>query len=339
MKKIRVEDAIGSVLCHDMTRIVPGEFKGVAFRKGHIIEEADIPKLLSMGKEHIYVWEKQDGMLHENEAAERLGKICQGHFIQGTDIREGKMNLVAEVDGLLKINVEKLNQINSIEEIMIATRHQNFMVKKGEKLAGTRVIPLVVEEKKVENAEAIAGSEPVIWIEPLKPHRLGIVTTGNEVFYGRIKDAFGPVIRQKAAEYDVEVIDQLIVGDKMEDIKAAIEDLVSKGATIVVCTGGMSVDPDDNTPSAIKAYGGDIITYGAPVLPGAMFLLSYKDDLPIMGLPGCVMYSKRTVFDLIFPRILCNERLTKKDISLLGHGGLCLHCEPCTFPSCGFGKS
>lgn len=338
MKMIRVEEAVGSVLCHDMTKIIPGEFKGVAFKKGHVVSKEDIVPLLAMGKEHIYVWEKQEGMLHENEAAQRLGALCKGLNIEGTEIKEGKMNMIAGCDGLLKIDLHKLEEINKIDEIMIAARHQNFMVKQGDKLAGTRVIPLVVKEEKVVWAEQISGDEPLMQILPQQRHKLGIVTTGSEVFHGRIKDAFGPVIRKKAAEYNVEVIDQIIVEDKQSDIVEAIEKFEALGATMIVCTGGMSVDPDDRTPSAIKEAGGEIISYGAPVLPGAMFLLSYKGNVPLMGLPGCVMYAKRTAFDLVFPRVLCGERLTQEDLAMYGHGGLCLECDVCTFPQCGFGK-
>lgn len=335
---IRVEEAIGSILCHDMTKIIPGEFKGVAFKKGHIVTKEDIPELLAMGKEHIYVWEKQEGMLHENEAAERLGALCRGDNITGSDIKEGKMNLIAQCDGLLKIDLAKISEINKIDEIMIAARHHNFMVKKGDKLAGTRVIPLVVKEEKLQWAESIASDKAIMWIMPQKDHRLGIVTTGSEVFHGRIQDAFGPVIRNKAAEYGVEVIEQIIVDDNQSEIIKAIKSLEDKGATMIVCTGGMSVDPDDRTPSAIKESGAEIISYGAPVLPGAMFLLSYKGEMPIMGLPGCVMYAKRTIFDLVFPRVLCGERLSREDLAMYGHGGLCLECDQCTFPQCGFGK-
>lgn len=338
MEIIRVEEAIGSVLCHDMTKIVPGEFKGVAFKKGHVITEEDIPALLSMGKENIYVWKKEEGMLHEDEAALRLGALCKGDNIRGSEIREGKMTLLAECDGLLKIDLHKIGEINKIDEIMIATRHQNFMVKKGDKLAGTRVIPLIVKEEKVKWAESIAGEKPLMWILPQEHHKMGIVTTGSEIFHGRIKDAFGPVIREKAEAYGIEIIDQIIVDDTQEGIVDAIKKFEDLGATMIVCTGGMSVDPDDRTPSAIKASGAQIITYGAPVLPGAMFLMSYKGDMPIMGLPGCVMYAKKTVFDLVLPRLLCGEKLIQEDLALYGHGGLCLECETCTFPQCGFGK-
>lgn len=338
MEIIRVEEAIGSVLCHDMTKIVPGEFKGVAFKKGHVITEEDIPALLSMGKENIYVWKKEEGMLHEDEAALRLGALCKGDNIRGSEIREGKMTLIAACDGLLKIDLHKIGEINKIDEIMIATRHQNFMVKKGDKLAGTRVIPLIVKDEKVKWAESIAGEKPLMWILPQEHHKMGIVTTGSEIFHGRIKDAFGPVIREKAKAYGIEIIDQIIVDDTQEGIVDAIKHFEDLGATMIVCTGGMSVDPDDRTPSAIKESGAQIITYGAPVLPGAMFLMSYKGDMPIMGLPGCVMYAKKTVFDLVLPRLLCGEKLIQEDLALYGHGGLCLECDMCTFPQCGFGK-
>jgi hypothetical protein len=338
VKVKKVEEAIGMVLCHDMTQIIPGKYKGVAFKKGHVIKAEDVEVLLSIGKKSIYVWENEVGMVHENDAAEILGNLCQGDFVKGTEIKEGKMNLIAGCDGLLKIDIKSVEKINNIEEIMIATRHQNFMVKKGDKLAGTRVIPLLIDEKKLEIAKEIAGENKLISILPQRIKRMGIVTTGSEIFSGRIKDAFGPVIRSKVLEYDVEVIDQIIVGDDQASIVDAIKTLEAKGAELIVCTGGMSVDPDDRTPSAIKAIGGEIISYGAPVLPGAMFLLSYKDDLTIMGLPGCVMYSERTIFDLVLPRVLCGDKITKKSLAAYGHGGLCLSCEVCTFPQCAFGK-
>ena len=221
--------------------------------------------------------------------------------------------------------------------LLMATIHNNTPVKKGEKLGGTRVIPLMVEEEKLNEAKKVI-KKPFISVEKFKKKKVGIVTTGNEVFYGRIKDAFGPVIKNKFEYYGSEVLGQVILPDDKEKITEAIKMWIDKGADIVVCSGGMSVDPDDVTPSAIKDCGGEVVTYGSPVLPGAMFLLAYLGDTPIMGLPGCVMYSKRTVFDLVLPRILIDEKLTKRDIALYGEGGLCLDCKVCTFPHCSFGK-
>ena len=340
MKLIKTTDAVGHVLCHDLTRIVKGVIKDAVFRKGHIITEEDIPVLLSMGKDHLYIWEKKEGMLHENEAAEILYNICKNDYMTPTPVKEGKIELVAAEDGLLKIDVERLNAINALGDIMIATRHSNFPVKKGEKIAGTRVVPLIIEKEKLDKAVELAGDKPLMEILPFKHKKAGVVTTGNEVFHGRIKDTFGPVVFQKLREYDAEILGQTICDDNPERISKAINDFIEAGADIICCTGGMSVDPDDTTPSAIKNSGAEIVSYGAPVLPGAMFLLAYheKGHVPIVGLPGCVMYAKRTIFDLVLPRIMADETLTPHDLALLGHGGLCLNCTTCHFPNCGFGK-
>lgn len=340
MKLIKTTDAVGHVLCHDLTRIVKGVIKDAVFRKGHIITEEDIPVLLSMGKDHLYIWEKKEGMLHENEAAEILYNICKNDHMTPTPVKEGKIELVAAEDGLLKIDVERLNAINALGDIMIATRHSNFPVKKGDKIAGTRVVPLIIEKEKLDKAVELAGNKPLMEILPFKHKKAGVVTTGNEVFHGRIKDTFGPVVFQKLREYDAEILGQTICDDNPERISKAINDFIEAGADIICCTGGMSVDPDDTTPSAIKNSGAEIVSYGAPVLPGAMFLLAYheKGHVPIVGLPGCVMYAKRTIFDLVLPRIMADETLTPHDLALLGHGGLCLNCTTCHFPNCEFGK-
>lgn len=342
MKLIETKDAVGQVLCHDITQIIPGVVKDAVFRKGHIVTPEDIPVLLSVGKEHLYVWEKKEGILHEDEAAAVLRDICINDGMSASEPKEGKIELRAEQDGLFRVNTARLNAVNGLGELMIATVHGNFPVRKGDKLAAVRIIPLVIEEEKMNRAREAAGGEPLLRILPFSHARVGIVTTGSEVFKGRIEDAFGPAVRAKLSEYDTEILGQRIVDDKQEDIVAAIGGFVDQGADMVLCTGGMSVDPDDRTPGAVKAFGADIVSYGAPVLPGAMFLLAYFQNgdktVPILGLPGCVMYAKRTVFDLILPRVLAGERLTAEDIRVYGEGGLCLNCPECHFPGCGFGK-
>lgn len=342
MKQIKTVDAVGHILCHDITQIIKGVTKDVVFKKGHIVREEDIPVLLSVGKENLYVWENQEGILHENDAAEILYGICKNEYMRPSPVKEGKIEVIADADGLFKLDNERLYRVNSLGEMMIATRHGNTMVKKGDKLAGTRIIPLIIEEEKMKRAQEIGAGKPLMEILPFKHKRVGIVTTGSEVFHGRIKDTFGPVIIDKFNEFDTEIMGQTIVDDNKEGITAAVLAYIEQGADIVVCTGGMSVDPDDCTPGAVKATGAEIITYGAPVLPGAMLLVAYYDyngkRVPILGLPGCVMYAKRTIFDLILPRIMADENLEKSDIDRLGQGGLCLNCEICTYPNCGFGK-
>ena len=344
MKEIRTEDAAGHILCHDITQIIKDEKKGVLFKKGHVVKEEDIPLLLSVGKEHLFVWEKKEGILHENEAAEILYKICAGDSdkVHGTDIKEGKIEVISKLDGVLKIRKDALAAINSLGEMMIASRHGNFPVKKGDKLAGTRIIPLVIEKEKMDAAEKAAGEQPVFDILPYHRKKVGIVTTGSEIKKGLIEDTFTPVLREKLAEYPTEIIGQVMPGDDKEQITADILKFIEDGADVVVCSGGMSVDPDDRTPGAIKDTGARIVTYGAPVLPGAMMLVSYYEKegrkVPVLGLPGCVMYAKNTIFDLLLPRIMADDEILASEITVLGEGGLCLNCDVCTFPNCGFGK-
>ena len=339
MKEIRTVDAVGQILCHDITQIIKDQKKGVLFKKGHVVREEDIPALLSVGKEHLFVWEKKEGMLHENEAAEILYKISAGEHMHGSEIKEGKIELIADCDGLLKIRRDALQAVNSLGEMMIASRHGDFPVRKGDKIAGTRIIPLVIEKEKMDRAEKAAGETPIFSILPFRNKKAGIVTTGSEVQKGLIKDTFTPVLREKLDEYACSVVGQTTPGDDRKQITEDILNFIREGADLVICSGGMSVDPDDRTPGAIKDTGAEIVTYGAPVLPGAMFLLSYyNEDIPIVGLPGCVMYAKRTIFDLALPRMMADDKITAEELAELGEGGLCLNCSVCTFPNCGFGK-
>lgn len=339
MKLMKTEDAVGQVLCHDITQIIPGVTKDAVFRKGHVIRPEDIPVLLSVGKDHIYIWEKDDTMLHENEAATILWEMCRNQWMHCSEVKEGKIEILADCDGLFQIDREKLVKVNSMGEMMIACRHGNTPVKAGDKLAGTRIIPLVIPKEKMQQAQAICEDGPILELKPFHKKRVGIITTGNEVYYHRIEDQFTPVIREKLGEYDTEVIYHKILDDDHEKITAACLEAIEAGADLVICTGGMSVDPDDRTPLAIKNTGAEIVSYGAPVLPGAMFLLSYYENrIPILGLPGCVMYAKRTIFDLVLPRVMADDRISAEELATLGIGGLCLSCPVCTFPNCGFGK-
>ncbi|MBQ1603030.1 MAG: molybdopterin-binding protein [Oscillospiraceae bacterium] len=339
MKLIRTEDAVGQVLCHDMTQIIPGQYKDARFRKGHIVTAEDIPVLLSMGKENLYVWEMREGILHENDAAERMCALCLNDGMERSEVKEGKIELRAGRAGLFRVDREKLNAVNAIDELMIATRHGDTPVQPGDKLCGTRVIPLVIEESKLLEAERIVGDRPILELLPYKLRRAAVITTGSEVFHGRIEDAFTPVLVNKLAFYGIEMTEHVTVDDALEHILSAIREMRQKNVDLILCTGGMSVDPDDNTPGAIKASGARIVTYGAPALPGAMFLLGYfEDSMPILGLPGCVMYAAATIFDLAMPRIAAGVEMSKNDFVQMGEGGLCLGCKPCRYPLCPFGK-
>ena len=339
MKLVKTEEAVGHVLCHDMTQIIRGQFKGPRFRKGHVVTAEDIPVLLSMGKEHLYVWEMRSGMVHENDAAERLCALCRNVNMDRGSVSEGKIELTAACDGWFRVNREKLVAVNSIPDIMIATRHGNTAVRKGDKLAGTRVIPLIIEEETLQAAEQAAGKAPLLELLPYIKKTAAIVATGGEVKKGLIQDTFTPVVKDKLAAYGIETLAVTYSGDGVEHVANAIADMRKTGAELILCTGGMSVDPDDNTPGGIKQSGARIVTYGAPVLPGAMFLLGYYDDGTVVcGLPGCVMYAGATIFDLALPRIAAGVEMTHADFAAMGEGGLCLGCKPCHWPNCPFGR-
>ncbi|MGV8905686.1 MAG: molybdopterin-binding protein [Acetobacterium sp.] len=336
---VPVEESIGMLLAHDMTEIIPGKSKCAAFKKGHIIIAEDIPRLLTMGKEHIGIIEYKENDIGENDAAIRMATAVAGQGITFSEPSEGKVNLIADYSGLLKVNYEVLLKINSIDELMVVTLHTDRLIDAETIAGGTRIIPLLTDVKNIVEMERLCQENfPIIEVLPLKKLKVGIVTTGSEVYHKRIKDKFGPVIRDKFDELGCEVIGQIFATDDEEMITNSINQLIDQGAQIVTCTGGMSVDPDDVTPVGIRNTGATVVTYGAPTLPGAMFMLAYKNNIPIVGLPGCVMYAKRTIFDLVIPRIVAGERLKKEDIIRLGHGGLCMGCEPCVFPNCGFGK-
>lgn len=337
MRMIRVEEAVGTVLCHDITKIIPGQEKGPAYKKGHVVKAEDVPELLKLGKEHLYVWELKEGFVHENDAGMRLAQALRGPGIDLSEPSEGKVKMIAATDGLCRIHEDSLYAINMTEEIVVATINNLRPVKKGTVVAGARVVPLIIAEETLASVEQIAGRQPVISVAPYRPYRVGVITTGSEVYHGRITDKFGPVVRAKVEAFGCEVIQHILVPDDREKIADAVHTLRLAGAEMILTTGGMSVDPDDVTPAGIRQAGAKIITYGAPVLPGAMLMVAYLGDIPVLGLPGCVMYHKTTVFDLVLPIALTGQPITRQMVARFGLGGLCLECEICRYPQCSFG--
>ncbi len=339
-KTIPVEEAIGMVLPHDITEIRKGEFKGRAFRKGHIIQLEDVPHLKRLGKEHIYVLTLSADDIHENEAAQLLARALAGSgtCISGEPV-EGKLNIQAARDGLLKIDADSLQAMNILGEVICATLHTNEVVQTGDLLAATRLIPLVGSRQMLMKATAIAGREGgIIKVLPLRAAKAGLIITGNEVFHGRIKDSFAPVLRDKLARYGAQVLEVRYAPDDPECIAQEIRHCLERGANLIITSGGMSVDPDDVTREGIRQAGAIDAVYGTPVLPGAMFLVARIGEVPVMGLPACGMFHKITVFDLVLPRVLAGERLSRQDFAAMGHGGLCRQCPTCRHPICGFGK-
>ncbi|MGL4982855.1 MAG: molybdopterin-binding protein [Treponemataceae bacterium] len=339
MKEIKTKDAIGHILAHDITQIITGVTKNVRFKKGHIVTQEDIPVLLSLGKENLYVWEAQKDFLHEDEAAQILRQACMGKNLASSDTKEGKIELSAQINGVFVVDKQRLYKLNSIGNIAIATISNFMNVSTGTKVAGMKIIPLTIAQQKMNAVLSIANEEnPILSIKPYKLKKAALLITGNEVKTGLIKDTFAPVIENKLAFYGVSVTEKIFTGDDENFITQSIHAVIANGCEIVICTGGMSVDPDDKTPGAIKASGSKIISYGMPIMPGVMMLLSYLNNIPILGLPGCAMYDNITVFDVLLPRLLANIPISQQDILSLSDGGFCHRCKTCTWPICAYGK-
>jgi len=339
MRTVRIEKAIGMVLAHDVTRIVPGKFKGVGFRKGHIIREEDVPEFLKLGKQSVFVLNLDVNRLHEDDAALRIAKAIAGEGLSWTEPREGKSTLISTTKGLLKIDPKGLLQINKMGDIIVSTLKTDFPCLENQAVAATRIIPLTIARKKIERLEAIAEKRrPVIRVLPYRKLKVGAVVTGTEVFRGLIPDGFDQQVGQKIKAYGCEVVKKILVPDVVQEIARAIRELKHDGCDVILTTGGLSVDPDDVTKDGVKRSGAKIIVYGTPILPGAMFLYALLDGTPILGLPACVYYHPATVLDLTLPRVLAGEHITKSEIAELGHGGLCMNCEKCQYPICPFGK-
>jgi len=339
MKKIRIEKAIGMLLGHDVTQIIPGKYKGPRFKRGHKIKKEDIPEFLKIGKEHIYVMDLKPGIIHEDDAALRLGRAFAGENIDIAGPSEGKVTLHSKVNGILKINLPLLNRINLSGNVILSTIHRYTPCLPEMAVGATRIISLLAPERQIEKVENwCREEEPVIEILPYQKMNIGVVVTGSEFFKGRTKDRFDDKVGKKINKFGSRVIKKLVVSDDIHQISQALLDLQEDSIDLILVTGGLSVDPDDVTRAGIRKAGTKIIFYGTPILPGAMFLYGMLREKPVLGLPACVFHHNATLFDLIFPRILAGEDLNRKEITLLGHGGFCRNCEPCHFPVCPFGK-
>jgi hypothetical protein len=338
---VEIENAVGYPLAHDITEIRPGEFKGPAFQKGHILQGKDLDHLRRLGKNHLYILKPEKDEMHEDEAAVELADaLCGSGVGWSGEPREGKLSLNATRNGLLKVDVDALLEFNMFGDVMCATRHTNTIITKGQQVAATRAIPLVVPRKTVKAAVTAARSAQsgVLRVLPMKKPRAGVMITGDEVYYGRIQDKFESIIRKKIVEMNGEIVDLVFLPDDDKKIADAATNLMAKGINLLLSTGGMSVDPDDRSRHALKKAGVTDTVYGSPVLPGAMFMVSYLQDVPVLGIPACGMYAARTVLDLVLPRVLAGDKITRKEIAMLGHGGLCLKCKTCSFPVCPLGK-
>ncbi len=337
MKKVKVEDAVGMELCHDITAMYDG-FKGAAFKRSHVIQKEDIPKLLDIGKRTVFVWEENAGEIHEEDCARRMAAMAPVEGAHCNGPSEGKVLLMADTRGMFRVNTALLHQINSIGDITICTLPDHFPVEAGDRLASMRIVPLVTKEEQIIQAEALCKDQKLLDLRPYQHKKVGVVVTGSEVYTGRIQDKFEPVVRHKMKQYPSEILGVTICDDDLDMITAAGQKYLDEGADILIFTGGMSVDPDDLTPTAIRNLGADIITHGVPAQPGNMTLVAYKDDVAILGVPGAAISLPTTIFDVLLPQIFTGDKLTKQDLIRLEDGGLCRMCKVCHFPTCTFGR-
>lgn len=337
MKKVNVENAVGMELCHDITAMRDG-FKGAAFKRGHIITEADIPELLDIGKRTIFVWEENAGEIHEEDAARRMAAMCPVEGAHYTEPSEGKVLLMADERGMLRVDTELLREVNSIGDITISTMPDHYPIEAGARLASMRIVPLVTEESQIIKAEELCRNRKLIDLRPFKQMKVGVIITGSEVYSGRIKDKFEPVVRAKLKNFPSELLGVTICDDNVDMIVNAAKNYLDQQADFLIFTGGMSVDPDDITPTAIRRLGADIISHGVPSQPGNMTLVAYLNDVAILGVPGAAISLPTTIFDVLLPQVFTGDKLTKADLINLGDGGLCQLCKACHYPNCTFGR-
>ncbi len=337
MKKINVENAVGMELCHDVTAMYDG-FKGVAFKRGHIIREEDIPQLLDYGKRTVFVWEENAGEIHEEDAARRMAAMAPVDGACYTEPSEGKVLLIAEQRGMFRVDAELQHRLNAIGDITVASLPDHYPVEKGARLASMRIVPLVTQEQQIVDAEDLCRGKKLFDLRPYQHKKIGVIITGSEVYHGRTKDKFEPVVRKKMETYPSEIIGITICDDDLDMIMGAANQHLEKGVDFLIFTGGMSVDSDDLTPAAIRALGADVISHGVPSQPGNMTLVAYLGDVAVLGVPGAAISLPTTIFDVLLPQIFAGDKLTKEDLINLGAGGLCQLCRSCRWPNCTFGR-
>jgi hypothetical protein len=338
-KTIKTEAAVGTVLAHDITRIVPGTSKGIGFKKGHIVRPEDVPEFLKIGRKNLYILDLPPDRLHEDKAVRRIASAVSDSTLKQSEPAEGKISILSPFEGLVKIDPQGLMEINSLDQIVLSTVRNNYPCKKGQVIAGTRILPLTIERADIETVEAVTKKHwPIIQVKPFRSMQVGAVVTGSEVYDGLVKDGFDQHVGTKVKALGSRIVRKLLVPDDTARIAAAVDELTAEGCELIITTGGLSVDPDDVTRIGVREAGFTLDFYGTPVLPGAMFLYAHKEAVVLLGLPACVFYHKTTMFDLMLTRVLANDPITKTEIAAMGLGGLCLQCDVCRYPVCPFGS-
>ncbi|MGD9809489.1 MAG: molybdopterin-binding protein [Deferribacterales bacterium] len=338
MKKIKVEDAVGEVLAYDITEVNKEKgIKGRAYKRGHIIQQSEIEHLKSLGRNTVFIEDGNDDGVHEDDAARMTAPIAAGANITfDKEPVEGKISFYADCDGVFQVDKKRLYELNLLGTTSLPTIHTNMGVKKGKQVAAFRIIPLVCEYEIMDRVKEILKT-PLMDVKPYKIKTATILVTGSEVYEGRIKDGFGPILTAKLESYGVEVVDYKIVPDKKEVVTAAVKEMAGK-SELVITTGGTSVDPDDITAQAMAEAGVKYDMKGSPIQPGNNLTVGYLGDIPVCAVPAAALHFSATSLDILMPRILAGVKIHKEDMAELAHGGLCHFCKKCVYPICPFGR-
>lgn len=323
MRKVDFKNAIGNRLAHDICEIKGTDIKQVAFKRGHLITAEDEDYLLELGKQHFFILEDGDeNLVHEEDAAHIMFETINNGDFTPSPVSMGKISFLAKTDGFLIVDKQLLTEFNCLGEISAASIPNMRYVTKGQEIASMRIIPLFTTDRKIEQIKSFARAQEIFKIAPIENTKIAQITTGSEVANGLIEDGFNPKLKEILNRYQLTIDEYQIVTDDKQQIKTKILEAKANGAELILVTGGMSVDPDDLTPGAIKAAGTNIITYGTPIIPGSMFLYGILDQTPVLGLPGAVIFEQQTAFDLLLPYALTNTPISNYQIMEMSVGGM-----------------
>ncbi|MEC9491161.1 molybdopterin-binding protein [Flexistipes sp.] len=338
MKKLKVEDAVGEKLAYDITEVnLDTNFKGVAFYRGHFIEEKDLEHLLRLGKEYVFVEEDEAGEVHENDVATAIAPLAAGKNIYYSEApKEGKIDFFAAADGIFTVDTETVLKINSMEIPSMPTISDKYPVTAGTKVAAFRIIPLTCKKAIFDEMKTIM-KQPVLSVKKYTISRVSIIVTGNEIYYGKIEDKFTEKLKQKLTKFGVNNINSRILPDDETVIASAVKE-ESKQSGLILITGGTSVDPDDKTRLGIENAGVEFVQKGNPIQPGNNFSIGYLNSTTVCAVPAAALFYNITSLDIFLPQILAEIKVTKNDIVSKAIGGLCHQCKVCVYPVCSFGK-
>ena len=316
---VEVKEPAGRILCCTIFR--PGGRKLLA--KGHVISEEDIRLLETEGMENIWVTELEEGEVSEDEA---VMTVAQGMGCGALEIRPaagGRANLFTNEESCVLIDDDLLKQINCTSSIVIATALNFSFAKAGARVATVKSAPFAVAYSQMEAVCSILRERgPILQARPIRRPQLGVLYT-DPSSGDRARTLFEPVMRQRLERFNAAPSFVLNSVEEEEPVAKALAHLLrSKPAGILIASTTAPAGPDDVIGRAMLRVDCHIEKFLAPVEPGNLLLLGYKDDVPIVSAPGCFRSARNNVVDLVLPPMLSRYRLSGWELASLGHGGL-----------------